>query len=196
MSGDAWWWAERARQVEHGQLEAARKQAESWRAGLAGATALVGAVLVVKGKDDFTRLAMPWSVLVPVLLGFGLLALLTATAAAVRAVSGAPHDDIMLNGEELRAWTQAEVFDVGRAIHAATLLTAAGIALIFAAAMVTWFGPAKLAATPRVRVDVAGHQICGRLLQQTDALLLVGEPGRYQIIPIDSTITVEEVTSC
>lgn len=196
MSGDALWWTDRARQLQHGQLEAVRQQAESWRNGLAGVTALVGAVLVVKGKDDFTRLSMPWAFLVPVLLSLALLTLLVATSAALHAAAGTPGDEFLMNGEELRAWTETEVENAQRAIRLAQLLTAAGVVLITGSALLTWFAPARLPNTPLVRVGVAGQEYCGRLLQHDSSVLRIGEPRRYQIIPITGPMTVEEVESC
>ncbi|BCY08269.1 hypothetical protein [Actinoplanes sp. L3-i22] len=196
MSGDALWWTDRARQLEYGQLDAVRKQAESWRTGLTGVTALIGAVLVVKGKDDFTRLDTAYAVLVPVLLGLALLALLTATVAALRAAAGAPKDDILLNGENLKAWTETEVGNAQRAIRLAQLLTAVGVVLILGGAVLTWFAPAKPADTPLVRVDVAGQRFCGKLLQQDGSVLRIGEQDLYRIVPITGPVTVETVKSC
>jgi hypothetical protein len=196
MSGDALWWTDRARQLQHGQLEAVRRQAESWRTGLAGVTALIGAVLVVKGKDDFTRLDMPWAILVPALLSLALLALLVATAAALYAAAGAPGDGFLLNGEELRAWTETEVEGAQRAIRLAQFLTTVGVVLIFGSALLTWFAPVRPPDTPLVRVSVAGQEFCGKLLQRDGSVLRIGGPRRYQILPITGPITVEEVQSC
>jgi hypothetical protein len=196
MSGDALWWTDRARQLEHGQLDAVRKQAEAWRNGLTGVTALIGAVLVVKGKDDFTRLATPYAILVPILLGLALLALVIATTGALRAAAGVPKDNFLINGETLKAWTEGEIEDAERAIQLARVLTAAGVLLILSSALLTWFAPATSTDTPLVRVDVAGQRICGRLLQQDGTMLRIGEPRRYQIVPLSAPITVEVVESC
>jgi hypothetical protein len=196
VNADGWWWAQRARQLQYGQLDAVRKQAEVWRNGLAGATALVGAVLIVKGKDDFTRLEAPLAIGVPIALGLALLLLLSATALAVYAAAGEPGDRIRLNGETLKAWTEVEIEDAHRSIEWARGLTAAGILLIVGATATAWFAPAKPPETPLVRVQAGAVRFCGKLLQQDGATLRVGEPGRYQIIPLTSPVTVEKVKSC
>jgi hypothetical protein len=196
VTGDEWWWAQRARQLQFGQLDAVRKQAETWRNGLAGATALVGAVLVVKGKDDFTRLDTPYAVGVPLVLGFALLLLLTATALAVYAAAGEPGDRFTLNGETLRAWTEVEIEDAWRSIARARALTGIGITLIVAATVTAWFAPVKAPETPLVRIHAEDVQVCGKLLQQDGSLLRVGEADRYQIIPLTGLVTVEKVRAC
>lgn len=196
MIGDQWWWTQRARQLQYGQLDAVRKQAETWRNGLAGATALVGAVLVVKGKDDFTRLDTPFAVGVPVVLGVALLLLLAATVLAVYAAAGEPGDEFTLNGEMLRAWTEVEIEDAHRSIEWARALTGVGIVLIVGATTVAWFAPAKPPETPLVLVHSDGGPVCGKLLQQDGSVLRVGEPDRYRIIPLTSPVSVEKVEAC
>jgi len=196
VRSDDWYWAQRARLLQYGQLDAARKQAEVWRNGLAGATALVGAVFIVKGKDDFTRLGAPFAVGVPVVLGIALLLLVSATALAVYAAAGEPGDKIRMNGESLRAWTEVETEDALRSIAWARGLTGAGILLIVAATATAWFGPVKPPETPLVRIQAGAEQVCGKLLQQDGTMLRIGEPDRYRIIPLTSSVTVEKVRSC
>jgi hypothetical protein len=196
VNGERWWWAERAQQLKLSQLDTARKQAEAWRTGLAGVTALLGAVLVVKGRDDFTALAAPYPIVVLTLFGLALAALVLATLAALRAASGAPGDEILVNGEELRAWTEAEVVDAYRAIRAARLLTVAGVCLVAAAATTTWLAPTGRPETPLVRVEAPGGVLCGRLLQHGDGILRVGEEDEYRIVPLTSTVAVRVVESC
>lgn len=196
MSADRWWWAQKAQQLKFTQLEAARKQAETWRTGLAGVTALLGAILVVKGRDNFTALAPPYPVVVLALFGSALLALSLATLAALRAASGEPGDRITLNGEELRAWTEVEVAEVHRAIKAARALSIVGVILIAVAATIAWFAPARTVDTPLVRVHAPGGPVCGKLLQQGDGMLRIGDVDRYRIVPLTSVVVVEVVDAC
>lgn len=196
MSGDRWWWSQRAQLLKFTQLEAARKQAETWRTGLTGVSALLGAVLVVKGRDNFTTLAGPYAVLVPLLFGLALIGLLLATFAALRAASGDPYDDIYLNGEELRAWTKVETDDIRKAIRAAQLLTIGSVATVLVAAGLGWFAPVKRSPMLLVRVTTADVTACGRLLYQDGAVLRVGEPERYRVIPIGASATVDVVNAC
>ncbi|MDG4787563.1 hypothetical protein O7626_16745 [Micromonospora sp. WMMD1102] len=196
MTADRWWWAQKAQQLKFTQLEAARKQAENWRTGLVGVTSLLGAVLIVKGRDNFTTLARPYPLLVLALFGLGVVALLLATLAAIRAASGAPGDEIMLNGEELRAWTEIEVIEVHRAIRVARVLTIMGICAVFAGAATAWFAPARTTPTPLVRIHTPAGQLCGRLLHLGDGVIRVGETGRYHLVPLTSTIHVETVETC
>ena len=47
MSVERLRWAEKAQELRFTQLDMVRRQAESWRTGLTGITALLGAVLIV-----------------------------------------------------------------------------------------------------------------------------------------------------
>jgi hypothetical protein len=196
VSAEAWWWSQKAQQLKFTQLEVARKQAESWRAGLSGVAALLGAVLIVKGRTDFTGLARPYPTLIVILLGSALVAFVLAALAAVRAASGHPDDHIVLNGEELRAWTEVEVEDVVRAIRVARLLTGVGLVTVLSGAMIAWFAPAKPVETPLVRVDGLFPAVCGRLLGEGDGMVRIGDARRYQIVPLTGPVTITRVAAC
>lgn len=196
MSADSWWWSQKAEQLKFTQLEVARKQAETWRTGLSGVTALLGAALIVKGRTDFTGLDRPYPAVILVLLGSALVAFVLATLAAVRAASGHPDDHIVLNGEELRAWTEVEVEDVARAIRVARLLTAVGLVTVLSGALIAWIAPLKAVETPLVRVDGLPTVICGRLLGEGDGLLRIGDAHRYQVVPLTGPVTITTVSAC
>ncbi|WP_422769060.1 hypothetical protein ACN28C_20025 [Plantactinospora sp. WMMC1484] len=196
MTADRWWWAQKAQQLKFTQLEAARKQAENWRIGLVGITTLLGAVLIVKGRDNFSALARPYPLVVLALFGLGVGTLVLATLAAIRAASGAPGDEIVLNGEELRAWTEIEVADVHRAIRVARVFTTVGMCAVFAGATTAWFAPAKTSETPLVRIEFPTGQLCGKLLQLGDGIIRIGEHDRYHLVPLTATVLVETVEAC
>jgi hypothetical protein len=200
MSGDRWHWGQKAQQLKFNQLEAARKQAESWRTGLTGITALFGAVLVVKGRDNVTAVAAPYPAIVLALFGMALAALVVATLAALRAASGVPGDECLLTAEDLQAWSQRETREVYRWITAARRLTIAGVLLVAAGVATAWFAPAKPPDLPLVRVDAPAGQLCGRMLQLGDGILRVEEVGTgartNHVIPIVDVMRFSVVTSC
>ena len=104
MSSDSWLWAQKAQDLRFHQFESARKQAESWRTGLAGLTALFGTVLAIKGSGDVTSLRTPYPQIVVILLGVAFTVLIIAVLLALQATSGAPGDEILLTGEDLQEW--------------------------------------------------------------------------------------------
>ncbi len=108
----------------------ARKQAEGWRTGLGGLTALLSAVLIVKGRDNITTLAPGYRWAVVLLLGLALVMLVTATLLAVRAASGRPGQEILRAGEALREWTRAELRRISRAVRRAAWLATLAIACV------------------------------------------------------------------
>ena len=68
MSLDRKRWLLLAQELKFSQLDLVRKQADSWRAGLATLTTLLAGVLIVKGKSDASTLPVPYQILVASLL--------------------------------------------------------------------------------------------------------------------------------
>lgn len=196
MSADRWFWAQKAQQLKFTQLESARAQAETWRTGLTGITALLGVALVVKGRDDVTALAWRYQLAVLALFALALGALVLAALTAVRAASGEPGDACLLTGEDLQAWTTQEVRRVHRAVAAARRLTVGGLCAVAVGVSVAWLAPAEREQGPLVRVDSPAGQVCGRLMQLGDGLLRVGEAGSFHVIPLTSVIRVDVVETC
>lgn len=188
-------WAQRAQELRLEQLSTARKQAEAWRAGLAGMTALLGVVLVVKGRETVGDL-VPWTrVTVAVLLVTTFGGLVAATVFAVRAAAGTPGEEILLTGEGLREWTRKEVRAIARRIWCAALLTLAALSLLVTALGFTWFGPASDPAKPMVRVVTRGESMCGELVGTAgDDVVVKGEILRKT--PIKWIVSIEPVKSC
>jgi hypothetical protein len=196
MSAERRWWAQRAQQQRYTQLDAARRQAETWRTGLTGLTTVLGAVLIVKGRDNASALAdpFPWIVLTLFLLAAA--ALVAATLSAIRAASGVPGDECLLTGEDLARWTEREVAQVYRSITAARHLTVGGVCAIALAVALAWSVPTAKVDQPLVRVSWGSQQVCGKLLTMGDGMLRVGQRDRYYVVPLMSAVRVEVVPAC
>jgi hypothetical protein len=196
MSSDRWRWAQQAQELRFHQLEAARKQAETWRAGLTGLTALFGAVLIVKGRDNLTDLSSPYQQVVVVLLGLALVALVVATLAALRAASGTPGDECLLTGEDLEAWTRHEVVEVQRTVVLARRLTLVGACTLAIAIGLAWLAPVRTAREPLVIVEFGGGRICGDLSGISNGTVVVRVTEQYRIIPLASVTRMDSAKSC
>lgn len=189
-------WARRAHELRFHQLEATRKQAESWRIGLAGLTALFSAVLVVKGRDDLTRLATPFAQLVAALYALALLALVVATLSAVRAASGAPGDTCLLTGEDLEAWTRRETVQAGQKIVLARWSSLFGVCLVAAATGLAWFAPIQSSAEPTVTVESTDARYCGGLAGVSGGSVIIHSGETYRLVPLSSIVTIQNSKSC
>lgn len=196
MSGDRWWWAQKAQQLRFTQLDVARRQAETWRTGLTGVTALFGAVLVAKGRADVADLAAPYQAIPVVLFAIALAALVTATLFAIRAASGTPGDECLLTGEDLEQWTQDEVRRVHRAILAASVLTVAGVCALAVGAGTTWLAPSRIPALPTVSVQTHQGQYCGQLSFLSSKTIGVNGSTGDHVIPLTSVEGIYTVVSC
>lgn len=190
-------WAIRAQEVKFGQLDIARKQAETWRTGLATLTTLLTGVLVVKGRDDASTLARPYQVVVAILLGVALVLLLWATMWISRALAGSP-DLFLLSGETLAEWTDGEVRKISKALSWAPRLAAASVLVVAAAVAFTWFAPAQGTSTNHlVQVtESTGHQSCGQLIGVSNHQLIVAPSTGPTLIPLSAVAAITPVTAC
>jgi hypothetical protein len=195
MTGARWHWAQRAQELRLHQLDAAHRQAESWRTGLAGVTTLVGAVLIVGGRDTVAGLAPPYPQIAVALLGLAVGAFVAATFAAVRAAAGAPGDECLLTGEDLEAWTNHEVVVARRAIGTAQLLTLSGAGLLAAALGLSWLAPEQ-DVSPMVIVSSAGTSSCGVLVGIDTSTVRLRIGGHDRLIPLTPTTQVEPTDRC
>lgn len=198
MSVDRKRWAQRAQELRFTQLETARRQAEGWRTGLAGMTALFGAVLVVKGRDNVAGLTPAFRWLVVLTLGAALGLLVRATLLAVRACWGEPGEECLLSGEDLRAWTAREVIEITHAIRrAARLAVASVVALAFAVAC-TWLGPSGQSDRPLFLVEHDAVQTCGALISSDHGRLRLATDGPQGdvVIPLAAVVSMELVQTC
>jgi hypothetical protein len=196
VSSDNWLWAQRAQELRFHQLEAARKQAESWRTGLAGLTTLFGAVLLVKGRDNLTSLVSPYPQIVIALLGMALTLLIIATLSAVRAASGAPGDECLLTGEDLRDWSRAEVIEIGRRLAAARALTLVGLGAVAVAIGLTWLAPVQELVRPLVLVTSADSHYCGGLINVSGSKIIIQQGSVYRTVPLSPTVRIMSVAAC
>lgn len=156
-------WAELARELEFSQLDQLRKQAEGWRNGLVGLTALVTVLAVLKGRDDLTQLPAPWQTVATALLGAAFLLLLAGSLLAVRASFGRPGEQILLGGQALRKWTSDEIRRVRRTIYLSAFGFAIGMALVAAALGISWTHSEEPAAD-LVKVTTSTGTYCGELV--------------------------------
>jgi hypothetical protein len=196
MSSERWWWANKAQELRFHQLETVRRQAETWRTGLAGLTALVGATLLVKGRDNLVGLSWPYPMLIAIILGLASAALVAATLRALRAASGMPGDECLLTGEDLEAWTSAEVALAQRGIAVARRLTVGGLCALAAAIGLAWFAPAQRQAMSAVMVDTARERICGELVGISDGAVVVHQADQYRFVPLTATTRVTPTSGC
>jgi len=196
VSSDRWWWAQKAQQLRFSQLDVARRQAEAWRTGLAGITALFGAVLIIKGRSDVAGLASPYPVILVTFYTLTLIILTAATLIAIRAASGAPGDECLLTGEDLEVWTVHEVANVQRAIRTAAVLTVIAVCMLAIGAGTAWLAPAK--ASPQLNVLIGSGQgkFCGQLSQLGDNTIIIKSVLGTSVIPLNSVKYFTTVTSC
>jgi len=189
-------WALLAADLKFSQLDIARRQASTWRTGLATLTTLLTGVLVVKGRDTASALTLPFQIVVAVLLGLALVLLLWATMWLSRALAGPPGEEIMLTGESLEEWTRAEVRKISTALRWAPQLAAASVVVVAIAIAFTWFAPSP-DATPLVQVtDYTGQQSCGKLIGVTAHQLLIRSTVGPILIPLSTVDVLTPVTAC
>jgi hypothetical protein len=190
-------WALLAQDLKFSQLDIARKQADTWRTGLATLTTLLTGVLVVKGRDAASALTLPFQVVVAVLLGLALILLLWATMWVSRALAGPPGEEILLTGEGLERWTQGEVREISKALYWVPKLAAASLLIVAAAVAFTWFAPAHDASTtPLVQVTGPSGQSCGELVGASNRQLVTRTTTATTLIPLSAVDTITPVTVC
>jgi hypothetical protein len=197
VSQDRKRWALLAQDLKFSQLDIARKQADTWRAGLATLTALLTGVLVVKGRDDASGLTRPFQILVAALLGMALILLLWATMWLSRALAGPPGEKILLTGENLADWTHGEVRKIAMALRWAPGLAAVSVVAVAIAVAFTWFGPAPGPTTPLVLVtESTGQQSCGALLGVSKHELILRSTAVPTLVPLSAVDAITLVTAC
>lgn len=197
MSLDRKRWALLAQDLKFNQLDIARKQADTWRTGLAALTTLLTGVLVVKGRGDTSTLTLPFQVVVAVLLGMALALLLWATIWVSRALAGPPGEEILLTGESLEQWTQGEVRKVSKALYWIPQLAVASVLIVATAVAFTWFAPARDASTtPLVQVTGPSGHSCGELVGASGRQLVIRTTTAAALIPLSAIDTITPVNVC
>jgi hypothetical protein len=192
-------WLLLAQELKFNQLDIARKQADTWRVGLATLTTLLTGVLIVRGRSDASALPRSYQAAVAILLAAALALLLAATMWLSRALAGPPGDRILLTGEGLEEWTAGEVRKIAKALSWAPGMAAASVILVAAAVGVTWFAPAaQQHDNLLVRVTAISGQSCGALVGETRQEVILSAPSGTAIttIPIPSVLAMTPVTNC
>ncbi|MDX2543297.1 hypothetical protein ACOT81_43600 [Streptomyces sp. WI04-05B] len=192
-------WAELARELEFSQLALLRKQAEGWRNGLIGLTALVTVLAVLKGRDDLSKLPSPWQTIAISLLGSAFLLLVAGSLLAVRASFGKPGERTFLAGQALRTWTQAEIGRVRRALHLSAVAFALGMLLVVGALAASWTHTEEPAAD-LVKVAATTGDFCGQLVSYTPSnvtlLSTTGDTAQPLILRTSDVRKIIPAPSC
>ena len=201
MSIDLQRWDERANELKFHTLDAARKQADSWRTGLASVTTLLGAVLVVKGRDNVTDLAIGYRWAVALLLAAALGLFLVGTLLAVRAGAGSPGRRMLITAETLRRWSREEVERVATALWWARVLAVAGAVSVAIAVGVAWLAPTAEKATPNLlRVQTSSDSGCGEIVSGDNGRVVLRTPGRngtsYAVFDLAAITGIAPARSC
>lgn len=196
MTSDGWFWAQKAQDLRLHQLEAVRKQAESWRTGLAGLTALFGSILLVKGPNDITNVAMPYEQIVVGLFGIAFGSLVSGTLLAVRAASGAPGDECLLAAEDLAEWTRGEVRRAQQKVTAARFLTLIGVCIIAISTGMIWLAPSRTTKLPVIAVHLTNTSVCGSLISIVNGVVLLRNGNGDWPIALKSVKTITPESSC
>ena len=196
MSLDRKRWALIAQELKFSQLDTARKQADAWRNGLAALTALLTAILVLKGRDDVSALPPPFRITAVVLLGVALGLLVAATLLITRALAGPPGEEILLTGEDLEAWSANEVRKISTALRWAPWLAATGVLFVALAVGVTWLAPAQDITTPLVRVTTSTTQLCGEMIGASGHQLILRSSATTTLLSLSTVVNVTPVTNC
>lgn len=196
MSLDRKRWALLAQELKFSQLDIARKQAETWRTGLTALTALLTAILVLKGRDNVSALTLPFQITVVALLGAALGLLVVATLLVTRALAGPPGEEILLTGEDLEAWSAGEVRKISTALRWAPWLAVIGVVFVALAVGITWLAPAHDTITPLVEVTTPTAQPCGELIGATQHELILRTPTAATLLPLSTVVTITPVATC
>ncbi|MFD0272937.1 hypothetical protein ACFVHB_03375 [Kitasatospora sp. NPDC127111] len=191
-------WAELARDLEFTRLPELRRQAEGWRNGLAGLTALLAVLGLLKGRDNLDDLPAWARSTATGLLVAAFLLLLTGSLLAVRAAHGVPGPEIVLGGQALRRWTEAEVARVTRALARAAVCCGLGLLLVVGTLALAW-STTEPAAKHLVRLRTVTGEVCGELLSADPQRIVVrGEDGgaATTAVPQGSLVSMEPAASC
>lgn len=190
-------WAQFASELKFRQLDIARKQAEVWRAGLGALTALLTAILVLKGRGNVSDLTRPYQALCVGLLALALTLLMAATLWVNRALAGPSGRNVRLSGNSVKRWTEREVDKISLALRWVPWFAAAGVLAVAAAVGVTWLAPVQGATAGLVRVVGTSGQECGQYLGETATqLILHPSTGPVTTVPLAEVTSVTPVATC
>ncbi|WP_328945585.1 hypothetical protein OG259_33140 [Streptomyces sp. NBC_00250] len=192
-------WAELARELEFSQLPELRRQAEGWRTGLTGLTALLGVLTVVKGQDQLSGLPGDTARWAASLVLAAFVVLVWGTLLAVRAAHGRPEKEMVLGGQALRRWTSDEVRRVGHRLRWAAVCCVSGLALAVTATAVIWSATPSPASS-MVRLSTPYEELCGELVGADPRGFALrtgrGTAKTLRVVPHTSLVTLTPVSAC
>lgn len=191
-------WAELARELEFGQLQELRKQAEGWRTGLTALTGLLAALAVLKGRENLADLPAAARNAAMILTAVSFLLFVTGSVFAVRAAHGRPGAEVLLGGQSLRRWTEHEVVRVRRSLFVASVCCLTGIAAIAGGVAVAWLNTAPPGNF--VKVTTNATTSCGELVSVGPTEILfwsnAQQPRSLTTVQIHEVKAVTPVRSC
>lgn len=162
--------AERLEHNESGRLELVRARAEKWIGGISALGALLGTVLVVKGRDTITGVVLSWQITAAAILAGALVLLAYGTYRAYQAAFGAPGaleeiNPIPITGLHIRLLDARRKAASKASVHVAAAIKSvfAAIALIAVAIAITWFAPSPAATSKRGICVYANGRLVVRL---------------------------------
>ncbi|MFD6414637.1 hypothetical protein, partial [Nocardia asteroides] len=171
-------------------------QAEGWRNGLTGLTALLTVLVMLKGRDDLSKLPSSAQHTATALIGCAFVLLVAGSMLAVRAAHGRPGGQILLTGQALRRWTEAETVRVTGALRQASVCCVAGIALVCGAVAVAWT-TTQSPPDHLVRVVTTSGVRCGEFVGSgPDGVVLRVDSGRHTLLSTRTVTSVSPVRSC
>jgi hypothetical protein len=139
---DSRWYAQRLQELRHDELARIRRQAEQWRAGLAGFVTVILTASLLSGRSTVSGLSLDSRIAVGLLM-------LGSVSSAVTAVFLSTHAAHGLVAGRTGRPTMAELVledritarQSARDLRAAVLLTAASLFLLIGAIALVWFAP-------------------------------------------------------
>lgn len=158
--------------MEFTRLPELRKQAEGWRTGLTGLTALLTVLALLKGPDSLADLPEWARILATAMLVGAFLLLVAGSLLAVRSAHGAPEPELVLGGQALRRWTEREAARVARALGWASVCCLLGLLLVVGSLALAWTTTSPTP-THLVRVDTNTGSLCGELLSADQHQILI-----------------------
>jgi hypothetical protein len=187
-------WEDKSDKLEYDALTNVRAGAEKWAASLAAILGLFGTVMLVKGREDISKLASGYEIAVAVLLLIAFAAAALATYKTALAAQGTPETVEWPGGGELRAWEKREALKAKERLRESRELTFAAVICVLVAIGLTWFGEAEGSSAQAVVATAADEAPrCGTLVLAGDALALKESSGTT---PLAAGTTFTAVSSC
>jgi hypothetical protein len=162
-------WTQRQEDLQFEALAKVRSAAEKWAASLGALLGLSGTILVVQGRDDFSKLEDEFRIAVGATLLVAVIIGACATFLAARAAQGTPAHVAWPSGAKLKKWEHEEAVKARGMLTRSRHLAIGAVALVLLALGLTWFGEAKPAdADALLVVPREGAPVCGTMAAAAD----------------------------